>query len=138
MRAQSRLSRLNPRLAQSVAIDLTFADIAHSNVVVCIIQVRAGPAPSLRSLAAAAGARVISDATLAPFANDEAGPVRPVLKRAEQPVPVAKNAAQACDRARRPEWRRAASTDGKPEPRFSGLRSGFRTGRTGAALCVTT
>jgi hypothetical protein len=37
-----------------------------------------------------------------------------------------KNAAQANDRARRPEWRRAACTDDKPEPRFSGVRAGFR------------
>jgi hypothetical protein len=41
-----------------------------------------------------------------------------------KPLRCTKNAAPANDRARRPQWRRAAFSDGEPELRFSGLRSG--------------
>ena len=42
------------------------------------------------------------------------------------PLHCTKHAPQASDRARDPQWSRAAFNDGKPKVRVSGVRSGFR------------
>jgi hypothetical protein len=47
------------------------------------------------------------------------------MRSKPQAVSCTKNAAQANDSPRRPEWRRGACTDDEPEPRFSALAERF-------------
>src|SRR6185295_4560706 len=76
--------------------------------------------------------RAAAEAGASPHYSRDTEPARSVDSETMRsgPLLVAKNTAQAGDRARRPQWRRAAFCDGKPEQCFSGPWSGFRSDRT--------